>query len=212
MKTFDTLVFDPLRCRQEVAELRQWLAAHPVLDERRQILPFFRARRHLSAFVASYNVDLGNYHRIAFEYPLFGDFTCDLVVGDSAQRAYCLIEFEDAGPTSLFIQRGKRATRDWSPRFEHGYSQIIDWFYKLDDMRRSNDLMARFGARSITCSGVLIIGRDQYLKAEESDRLEWRKANVVVGSQRIACVTFDGLVEKLEARLAAFLDADKLGG
>ncbi len=82
--------------------------------------------------------------------PLFGDFACDLVVGHSAQNAFCFIEFEDAGPTSLFIQRGKRVTRDWSPRFEHGYSQIIDWFHKVDDMRRSDDLIARFGTRSIS--------------------------------------------------------------
>ncbi|MGP0063107.1 MAG: Shedu immune nuclease family protein [Isosphaeraceae bacterium] len=212
MKTFDPFIFDLKLCRQEVAELREWLAAHPILVEKRQILPFFRARRHLSAFVASYGSELTCYDRIAFEYPLFGDFTCDLVVGDSAPNAYCLIEFEDAGPTSLFIQRGKRATRDWSPRFEHGYSQIIDWFYKLDDMRRSNDLIARFGSPYVTYSGFLIIGRDQYLKAGERERLAWRRANVVVGSQRIACVTFDGLVEKLESRLATFRDAEKLRG
>jgi hypothetical protein len=212
MKTFDALIFDPTRCRQEVAELREWLAAHPILDERRQILPFFRARRHLSALVASYSPELDRYNRIAFEYPLFGDFSCDLVVGDSARSAYCLIEFEDAGPTSVFIQRGKRVTRYWSPRFERGYSQVIDWFHKLDDMRRSDDLISRFGNRTPTFSGVLVIGRDHYLKAGERERVFWRRANVVVGSQRIWCVTYDGLVEKLEARLATFLKADKSGG
>jgi hypothetical protein len=162
--------------------------------------------------VASCGGQLDRFNRIAFEYPLFGDFTCDLVVGDFVQNTYCFMEFEDASPTSLFIQRGKRATREWSPRFEHGYSQIIDWFYKLDDMRRSDDLLARFGSRSITFSGVLVIGRNQYLKPGERERLAWRKANVVVASRSIECVTFDELVEKLEARLATFLDATKAGG
>ena len=212
MKAFETLVFDPIRCRQEVAELREWLVRHPVLYEKRQILPFFRARRHLSAFIGSYGQDVDCYDRIAFEYPLFGDFTCDLVVGDSARGAYCLIEFEDAGPTSLFIQRGKRVTRDWSPRLEHGYSQLIDWFHKLDDMRRSDDLVLRFGSRSLTFSGVLVIGRDQHLKPGELERLSWRRANVVVASQLIQCRTFDGLVEKLESRLATILDATRAGG
>jgi hypothetical protein len=212
MKTLAPFILDFIRCRQEVAELRDWLAAHPSLGEKRQILPFFRAHRHLSAFVASYGSELNYYDRIAFEYPLFGDFSCDLVVGDSAQSAYCLIEFEDAGPTSVFIQRGKRVTRHWSPRFERGYSQVIDWFHKLDDMRRSDDLLSRFGNRSPTFSGVLVIGRDQYLKAGERERVAWRRANVVVGSRRIACVTFDELVEKLEARLTTFLNADRLGG
>jgi hypothetical protein len=211
MKAFESFRFDANRCRMEVAELRQWLTRHPILDEKRQILPFFQRHRQLSAFVASCDRDLNDYDRIAFEYPLFGDFTCDLVVGDSTRNAYCLIEFEDAGPTSLFIQRGKRATRDWSPRFEHGYSQIIDWFYKLDDMRRSDDLIARFGSRSINYSGVLAIGRDQYLQAGERERLKWRRANVLVASQRIQCQTFDELAEKLEARLATFLGAGKAG-
>jgi hypothetical protein len=211
MKVFESLVFDPRQCRNEVAELRQWLAHHPTLDEKRQILPFFRARRHLSAFVASSTSIVDRYDRIAFEYPLFGDFGCDLVVGDSARNAYCFIEFEDAGPTSLFVQRGKRVSREWSPRLEHGYSQIIDWFHKLDDMRRSDDLIARFGSRSIVFAGVLIIGRDQYLAHGETERLAWRKANVVVASQLIRCRTFDGLVEDLEARLETFLGATKAG-
>jgi hypothetical protein len=211
MKAFESLIFNLTRCRKEVAELRQWLAQHPILDEKRQILPFFRQRRHLSAFVGSYGQDIDRYDRIAFEYPLFGDFACDLVVGDFARNAYCLIEFEDAGLTSLFLQRGKRATREWSPRFEHGYSQIIDWSYKLDDMRRSDDLIARFGSRSVTFSGVLVIGRDRHLKAGERERLEWRRAHVIVASQRIQCITFDELAEKLEARLATILDATKTG-
>jgi hypothetical protein len=122
MKAFDSCRFDPIACRKEVAEFRQWLAQYPILDEKQQILPFFRQRRQLSAFVASYDSALKVCDRIAFEYPLFGDFTCDLVLGDSARNAYCLIEFEDAGPGSLFIKRGKRVTREWSPRFEHGYS------------------------------------------------------------------------------------------
>ena len=147
MKTFESFRFDSTGCRKEVAELRQWLAQHPILDEKRQILPFFRQRRQLAAFVASCDAALKVYDRIAVEYPLFGDFTCDLVVGDSARNTYCLIEFEDAGPTSLFIQRGKRATRDWSPRFEHGHSQIIDWFYlqarRYEEVGRSGRTVRR---------------------------------------------------------------------
>jgi hypothetical protein len=144
-------------------------------------------------------------------YPLFGDFTCDLVAGDSARNAYCLIEFEDAGPASCFIKRGKRSTRYWSPRFEHGYSQIIDWFHKLDDMRRSDDLVARFGGRSVNFSAALVIGRDQHLQPGELERLVWRRANVIVASRRIECVTLDELARDLEDRLAAFLDAKKVG-
>jgi hypothetical protein len=202
MKTLESFQIDPRRCRKEATQLRRWLAQNPALDEKEQILPFFRGHRQVAAFGGSYGRILNRYDRIAFEYPLFGDFTCDLIVGDSARHVYCLIEFEDAGPTSLFIKRGKKVTREWSPRFERGYRQIIDWFHKLDDMRRSDDLVTRFGSRTATFSGVLVIGRDHHLQAGERERLVWRRSNVVVSSQRIECVTLDELADDFQARLA----------
>jgi hypothetical protein len=204
MKTFEPLAFDPARCVREVDELRTWLTRRPLLDEKKHIRPFFRKRRHLAAFIASYSPDIIRFDRLAFEYPLFGDFTCDLVVGDSGKAAYSFIEFEDAGPNSLFVKQGKKATREWSPRFDHGYSQIIDWFGKLEDMKKSDTFAARFGARSIRYNGVLVIGRDQSLQPGERERLEWRRSQVVVASQKIEVVTFDGLLEHLQTRLTAF--------
>jgi hypothetical protein len=201
MKTFEPLAFDPARCLREVLALRKWLALHPQLEERRHLLPFFRRRRQLSAFVASYSPDVINFDRIAFEYPVFGDFTCDLAVGDSAKNAYCFIEFEDAAADSLLVRRGKKATREWSPRFHRGFGQIVDWFYKLDDMKKSDAFAARFGARSIAFTGILVVGRDHHLQPGERERLEWWKNNVVVASQKIQGVTFDGLVEDMLAWL-----------
>jgi hypothetical protein len=42
MKAFQSFVFDPQRCRKEVAQLRSWLARRPVLQERKHIQPFCR--------------------------------------------------------------------------------------------------------------------------------------------------------------------------
>ncbi len=204
MKVLETFQVDARRCRKEATELRRWLARNPSLDEKKHILPFFRGHRQVAAFVASYGRILSRFDRIAYEYPLFGDFTCDLIVGDSARHAYCLVEFEDAGPASLFIRRGKKATREWSPRFERGFSQIIDWFHKLDDLRRSDDLVMRFGSRTPSFSGVLVIGRDHHLNAGERERLVWRRSNVVVSSRRIECVTLDELADDFQARLAIY--------
>jgi hypothetical protein len=212
MKTFEPLVFDPARCLQEVEELQRWLSRRPVLEEQKHLRPFFRKRRQLSAFLASYSPDVVRFDRLAFEYPLFGDFTCDLAVGDSAKRAYCFIEFEDAGPNSLFVKQGRKATREWSPRFDHGYSQIIDWFGKLEDLKKSDAFAARFEARSIRYTGILVIGRDQYLLPGEAERLEWRRNNVIVASQRIEVVTFDRLAAELRARLERFSLTAGAGG
>jgi hypothetical protein len=202
MKVFEHLNFDVTQCRQEVGELRAWLNANPTLGEK-AIRDFFRQRRHLSAFIDSSSPNLSRFDRIAFEYPLFGDFTCDLVVGDSIGKVFCFVEFEDASPQSLFVRRGKKTTREWSPRFDHGYSQIIDWFHKLDDMEKSSDYASRFGAATIRHAGVLIVGRDQYLNPGERERLVWRSDHVVVASRAIQCMTFDGLAEALQARLDA---------
>lgn len=204
MKTFDRLVFDPAQCLQEVTELGKWLERRPQVEEKKHILPFFRKRRQRSAFIALYNSNVIRLDRIAFEYPLFGDLTCDLVIGDSVKKAYCFIEFEDASPSSVFVKQGKKATREWSSRLDHGFSQIIDWFYKLDDLKKSDDFAARFGARSISYTGVLIIGRDHYFLPGEKERLVWRRTNVIVASQAIQVVTFDGLCEDLKGRLETF--------
>ena len=54
-------------------------------------------------------------------------------------------------------------------------------------------------------SAVLVIGRNHHLKPGELERLAWRKANVVVASQKIECVTFDELAEDLESWLTTIL-------
>src|SRR5262249_21767279 len=132
MKFFEEHAFDLAVCRKEVLDLHE-LLRRPILKEKEHIQPFFRRRHQLSALCGLYNASIARFDRLAWEYQLFGDFSCDLVVGDSAKKTFSFIEFEDAGPKSIFVQQGKKSTREWSPRFDHGYSQIIDWFYKLRD-------------------------------------------------------------------------------
>lgn len=212
MKHLEPVSFSADQCRTELAELHALLAAHPDLKETQDILPFFRARRHLSVFLGSREPDLVSFDRIAFEFDLFGDFACDLVVGDSVTKTYGFIEFEDAGPTSVFVQRGAKATPEWSPRFERGFSQIVDWFYKLDDMEKTDEFEARFGARSIAFFGLLVIGRSEVLGPREQRRLAWRQARVVVNSQRVRCVTFDQLAAALSRQLANYPTVKPSGG
>jgi hypothetical protein len=204
MKSFTPFVWDAVQCRQEIEDLRVLLATNSILTERKQVLPLFRKNLHLAAFVGSYHPDIRLYDRIAFEYDLFGDFSCDLAVGDSVKRAYNFVEFEQADAQSLFRRQGRKSTREWSPRFDHGYSQIIDWFGKLRDTEKSDVFEARFGARSIDFMGTLVIGRDQFLEPGERQRLDYRRQHVVVDSRKIQCVTYDGLLADLTFRLEQF--------
>ena len=142
-KEFRRISFDPMQCRKEAEELRDLLAAGLDLQERKQVLPFFKKHLQLSAFLGSYHPEIVRYDLVAHELPLFGTFVADLVVGDSRNNAFAFIEFEDASPGSIFVQKKGKArekeTPDWSPRFEHGFSQLVDWFFKLHEQSQTVD-------------------------------------------------------------------------
>jgi hypothetical protein len=205
MTEFTTISFNYRRCRKEVLELRDLLAARPTLGEKRDLLPFFRKRPYLSAFCGLYNPSLRRFDRVAWEYDLFGNFFCDIVAGEVGGKAYTFIELEDASPLSVFKKHGAKTTREWSPRIDRGYSQIIDWFYSLNDRANSEEFEARFGARPIEYTAVLVAGRNQYLDRGELLRLAWRREHVVVHSKKIHCVTYDQLVDDLLSSLAGVL-------
>ncbi len=210
MKEFESLDFDPDICRNELEELKNLLDENRELKEREDILPFFRERKNLSAFIGSYVPDIVNSDMIAYEYSLYGDFTTDLAIGDSQTKTFCFVEFEDATATSIFRKQGKKLTPEWSPRFEHGFSQIVDWFWKLDDMSRSTDFRSRFRADYIRYYGVLILGRSTELGYREHQRLKWRIDKVLIDSRRIFCVTFDDLYSDLSTRLKIYPKAYSL--
>jgi hypothetical protein len=200
MPDFQPHTLDVATCREQVQELQALLGSSADLGES-VFHNFFEPRSHLRALVGRYNPSLASPDRLAWQYPIFGDFRCDFAIGDWARKAYTFVEYEDAGPKSLFVKRGKRGTRAWSPRFEDGYSQLIDWFYKLQVMTNTPDMEGRFGKRAIRYTGVLIIGRDQHLQADERLRLEWRSEHVIVNSKQIRCVTCDQLVADMLFRL-----------
>ena len=204
MKTFQTVPWNHTQCRQELDDFRRLLAQRAVLKEREDLLPFFRSHLHLSAFVGSYHTNVVRYDLVAHEYDLFGDFTCDLVAGDSRRHAYVFLEFEDAGADSIFVKKKGKTTSEWSPRFEHGFSQIVDWFYKLNDMEKTAEFEERFGKPHIEYMGLLVIGKGQTLKPGELHRLQWRQEKVLINSNKVHCITFDQLYQDLLERLDAF--------
>jgi hypothetical protein len=203
MKVLQPVQWKLSKCVKELKELRKLLLGSSALSERDEILPFFKERLHLSAFVGSFHEDLLNYNLVAHEYNLFGDFMCDLVVGDSANKGYGFVEFEDAAPNSIFVKKKGKASLEWAPRFERGFSQLIDWFYKLDDMEKTAEFAGRFGAPVVKYFGLLVVGKDESLKDKEARRLNWRQDKTLVNSNKIKCVTFDQLHDLLVERAKA---------
>lgn len=80
--------------------------------------------------------------------------------------------------------------------------QIVDWFCKLDDMARTDEFEARFGARAIQYFGLLVIGRDAHLShPRERRRWEWRSQKVLVNSLPVLSLTYDQLYRLLFDKL-----------
>ena len=212
MKTFLTLDFNLQECKAELAQFKLLLDSKHDLSEKGDILPLFNDCKHLSAFLGSYSPYVANYDRLAYEYQLFGDFACDLVVGDSRTGWYCFIEFENANTKSIFEQKSNKYAPEWSTRFEHGFSQLVDWFWKLEAMKDSVDFETRFERRNVRYYGILVVGRDANLTQRELTRKQWRLDKVKIDSRDILCLTFDQLYKDLDFRLQTYIHLAKSWG
>lgn len=196
MKGLDSFNLDLKQCLFELEEFEKLLFNNRELKESEHILPFFKQRLHLSAYIAFYIPQMVRFDQIKHEFSFFGDFRADLAIGDSVNNIYCFIEFEDATKDSIFVNKG-RSTSDWSPRFEHGFSQIIDWFWKIDDFKNTSLARSIFGSENIEFCGILIIGRDAFISDIDKARLKWRLNKVLVDSRKIICITFDQLARDI---------------
>lgn len=139
------------------------------------------------------------------EFTLFNEFRADYVVSDQTKQKFLFIEFEDAKEHSIFSEKSDSKTGTsyhWSRRFEHGFSQIVDWQFRIDDYRRSIKVEEHFGSDDIAFQGVLVIGRDCFLKKHGTQRrFDWRLKNITVQSRPIHCLTFDKLRREMVGRL-----------
>jgi Domain of unknown function (DUF4263) len=127
---------------------------------------------------------------------LIAKHECDLVVGDSGRCAYTLVELEDAGPESVYGT--VPATPYFTDRFNHGYSQIVDWLCLLDGTQNTPDFRDYWGdATPPQFVGALVIGRGPLPTPEGRRRMEWRSAKVKVNSYPVLCLTYDDLIERL---------------
>jgi hypothetical protein len=196
MKNLNQFQWNSQLFLQEFNEFELLLKDNQELKENEHILPFFKNRLHLSAFIGSYVSRLNRFDLIKHEFDFFGDFRADLVIGDSVSNHYCFIEFEDATKNSIF-EEINRGVSKWGTRFDRGFSQIIDWFWNLEDNKNRSRFRDAFGSNQIHFFGVLVIGRDQFLTPIEQERLQWRSAKVLIDSRPIICVTFDQLASDL---------------
>jgi hypothetical protein len=139
------LTFDPVQFEKEIKAFER-LLKKPLLSETKDLQPFFQRNPHLTAYIGTYSTELGHATEYAFEYDLFGDYKSDLVLANRRAKQFCIVEFEDGTPDSIFKNQPKRANPEWGPRFEHGFSQLVDWCYNLDDYKKTSGFARTFGS------------------------------------------------------------------
>jgi hypothetical protein len=196
VKPFDPLTFDLAGARAGVEAFATFLGpADRELGERGAILPFFRRHPHLAALASVFNPWVFVPTHIKLELELFGDHACDLAVGNAGNGQFCFVEFEAATADGVF-KRGRKGVPEWSARLEHGFSQVVDWFYTLDDMKATGRFRGQFGTNLADYTGAVVVGRRGFLTPAEHERLLWRwSRNVQVAGRRVTCLTFDDLLD-----------------
>jgi hypothetical protein len=173
------------------------------LGEKADILPFFRQNRHLAAYLGYANNYLVSPGLLGIEHNLLG-FRCDIAIGDSTTGQFTLVELEDAAADSIFRRPNRnRAYPQWSPRFEEGFSQLVDWALRIDQERQpSVTLEPIFGTPDPKIHYLLVIGRDHWLDAAGSARLNWRRRHNGIQVQLTTIWTYDLFLDFVRRRIA----------
>ena len=190
MKRLQAHALVPQSARSQLDDYRKLLASSTDLGERADILPFFKTRRDLCMLFTHYIPAIRHPDVVADEFVIYGDFRADLIVGDSRHGKYLLVEFEDGTSSSVFSVSTKTAPV-WASRFEGAFSQIVDWLWKLEDMRSTADFTHVFGARDVAFDGLIVTGKGMALAPQEVARLKWRIDKVRVDSKAISFVSYD---------------------
>jgi hypothetical protein len=195
MKDLQPLEFEPNRCPVQLSSLRDLLAAKSELSEADDIQPLFKACHQLVFLLGLGILGINKVNQFAFEFDVFGNYTADLVIGNSETRTYCAIEFEDARENSVLHKTAGRAQKEWGRRLEHGFGQLIDWFHAFDDHKNSADFAKHFGFGHVKFLGLLLIGRSAHLTDYDRGRFRWRSDRVTINAHKIDCWTYDELYE-----------------
>jgi hypothetical protein len=198
-KPLPRFTFDKRKVKKELAAFDKLLGDETKeLEEKVDILPFFKRHLHLSALVGCCRHSLiALPDLMKHEYGVVGAHVCDLVVGQETTNAFCVVEFEDAKKSSVFkAQRGDRVP-EWSPRLGKGFDQILDWLCALDGIRHSDLFRHAFGTSLASFCGLLVIGRRGRLTTPLRERLLWRSQKVHVDGGPVTILTYDDLRDLL---------------
>ena len=198
--------FDPAVFRKELDEFGALLSSKSDLKEREEVLPFFKDRKHLTAYIGALYLNIAVANEICFGFDITGNFEADVLLGSRAASQFCIVEFEPGEEDAIF-QKQRRKNPEWSARFEHAFSQIVDWFWALEDQKGSQDFSTTFGDGEITFASLLVMGRTAGLDDTKRRRMAWRAKKVLIDSNKVTCITFDDLYAALKEKFEFYTAA-----
>ena len=164
-KDFTEVAFNHVQVKKELDQFRELLNSKKTLGER-EIQALFKASLHLTAYIGTTFGNIGVAKQVAYEFQILGDYGADIVFGNP-EKQFCFVELENGDADSVLERVGKKSTKEWSKRFEHGFSQIVDWFCHLDDFKKTDRFHKNFGYGHIDFVGLLLIGRNEGLDADD---------------------------------------------
>ncbi|MFI5150802.1 MAG: Shedu anti-phage system protein SduA domain-containing protein [Bacteroidia bacterium] len=197
-------------CHKDLAAFKKILDGKNKNIGEERLLKFFKVRKNLLLLMGKMNIDSPRFYKE--EFNIFNEFYADFAIADRKKEKYLFVEFEDAKRYSVFkgLKNSKTKKHDWSARFEHGFSQIVDWFYRLDDYSKTNKFAQHFGTAKIEYTAILVIGRAISMPPGSQSRLDWRMENVDIHKKKVICLTYDALYQELVDKLDIVIDDSKI--
>ena len=101
----EPIAFDPTTFRQELKAFEELLNSKADLDERDDIQPFFKAHKHLTAYIGTLYLNIAVATEIFFEFELAGNFRADILLGSKKDNQFCVVEFEPGKQDAIFNLR-----------------------------------------------------------------------------------------------------------
>lgn len=205
MIVYKNVVFDKTQCRQQLDELKNLFLNSPEIDETKGVdgglQNIFKKRPMLLALMGRlFFSELATYWNQEVDV---GDYRVDFVIANHDKSKVALIEFENAKENSLFVKKTSSKTSisyEWAPRFDHGYSQVIDWVYL--NSQNHGEIEKCFKDKKLDpINFALVIGWNKHLQISDlQERFNFRRNETYVDKKNIYCNTFDALLEELEEK------------
>ena len=93
---------------------------------------------------------------------------------------------------------------------QHAFSQIVDWFYNLEDFKNTQGFSATFGPGHTSFTALMVMGRSASLDDIKRSRLRWRTDTVLIGKHKVICITFDELHAVLQRKFHRYSAGSKV--